>query len=158
MTTTGEAARPYTRSTRALIVGLLLALSVLVLPGRAMADPAGDAGVAAALLNQSRADYGLPPLAPDPELQGVANRQANRMAQDGYLSHTWDLGGQLSWGWQAWAENVGGGGSVEWVHSAFLNSPHHAANILDGSYNYVGVGVAYGADGTVYVAEVFGAW
>ena len=36
-------------------------------------------------------------------------------------------------------------------------SGYHAANILDPSYNYVGVGVAYGSDGKVYVAQVFGA-
>lgn len=129
-----------------------------MLPGRAMADPAEDAGVAAGLLNASRADHGLPRLMPDRELQIVANRQANRMAEDGYIYHSGNLGGQLSWGWQAWAENVGYGPSVHWVHGAFMNSGYHASNSLGSSYNYVGVGVAYGSDGKVYVAQVFGAW
>jgi len=155
--TTAEAVRPHAR-TRAVLVGLMLALSVLVVPTRAHADPSDDAGAAAALVNQARADYGVGPLSPDRELQILANRQANRMAQAGYVFHTGDLGGQLSWGWWAWGENVGYGGSIDWVHSAFMASWEHSANILDPSYNYVGVGVAYGSDGMVYVAEVFGAW
>ena len=148
------------RSTRvrALVVGLILALSVVVLPGRADAGPAEDAGTAAWLVNQSRTEYGLHRLMPDRELQVLANRQANRMAANGYIYHSGNLGGQLSWGWQAWAENVGYGPSVYWIHDAFMNSGYHSANILDPSYNYVGVGVAYGSDGKVYVAQVFGAW
>ena len=141
-----------------LVVGLILALSAVVLPGRAEAGPAEDAGTAAWLVNQSRAEYGLPRLMPDRELQILANRQANRMAENGYIYHTGNLGGQLSWGWQSWAENVGHGPSVGWIHGAFMNSGYHSGNILDPSYNYVGVGVAYGYDGNVYVAQVFGAW
>jgi len=141
-----------------LVVGVLLALSVAALPGRAIAEPAGDAGAAAALINQSRADAGLGALTPDRELQIVANRQANRMAERGAIFHTGDLGGQLSWGWQAWAENVGYGPSIGGIHGAFMNSPHHASNILNPVYNYVGVGVAYGDDGNEYVSVVFGTW
>lgn len=145
------------RSSRArlLVVALILALSVVVLPGRAAAGPAGDS---AWLVNQSRAEYGVHHLTWDHELYVVAQRQAESMADNGYIFHTGDLGGQLSWGWWAWAENVGYGPSVDWIHGAFMNSGYHAANILDPTYNYVGVGVAYGWDGSVYVAQVFGAW
>ena len=151
--------QPRSARARALLVGVILALSVVVsLPSRAEACPAEDAGAAAWLVNQSRAEHGLDRLMPDGELQVLANRQANRMAENGYIYHSGNLGGQLSWGWQSWAENVGYGPSVNWVHDAFMNSGYHAANILDPSYNYVGVGVAYGSDGKVYVAQVFGAW
>lgn len=141
-----------------LALGVVLALCVVVHPARAGADPADDAGVAVWLVNQSRSDQGLPRLLPDRELQVVANRQANDMAASGYIYHSGDLGGRLSWGWQEWAENVGYGPSVDWIHNAFMNSRTHAPNILNPSYNYVGVGVAYGVDGKVYVAQVFGAW
>ena len=150
--------QPRSSRARLLVIGVILALSVMVLPGRAVAGPAEDAGTAAWLLNQTRADHGLHGLMPDRELQILANRQANRMAANGYIYHTGDLGGQLSWGWQSWAENVGYGPSVNWVHDAFMNSGYHSANILEPSYNYVGVGVAYGANGKVYTAQVFGAW
>lgn len=158
MNTTLAPEQPRASRVRVVGVAVVVALSVIMLPGRAMADPAEDAGVAAGILNESRADHGLPRLMPDRELQIVANRQANRMAEDGYIYHSGNLGGQLSWGWQAWAENVGYGPSVHWVHGAFMNSGYHASNSLDPSYNYVGVGVAYGSDGKVYVAQVFGAW
>ncbi|HUR22905.1 MAG TPA: CAP domain-containing protein [Acidimicrobiales bacterium] len=141
-----------------LVAGLLVAISALLLPGQAMADQAGDATYSTDLVNASRAAYGVNWLTPDSELQAVAQRQADRMAGSGYIFHSYDLGGQLSWGWSAWAENVGYGPSVDWIHGAFMGSGHHAANILGSSFNYVGVGVAYGYDGSVYVAQVFGRW
>ena len=143
---------------RTLAIGLMLALAVFAVPEPAGADPAEDAGAAAWLVNQARSAHGLSRLTPDYELQVLANRQANRMAESGSIFHTSNLGGRLSWGWQHWAENVGYGPSVGWVHDAFMNSWHHSSNILDPSFNYVGVGVAYGSDGTVYVAQVFGTW
>jgi uncharacterized protein YkwD len=143
---------------RTLVVALMLALAVFALPQPAVAGPADDAGAAAWLVNQTRAEHGLSRLTPDYELQVLANRQANRMAESGSIFHTSNLGGRLSWGWQRWAENVGYGPSVGWVHDAFMNSWYHSANILDPSFNYVGVGVAYGNDGSVYVAQVFGTW
>lgn len=156
--TTTAVERSRVPAVRALMVGMMLALSVIALPSRASADPSDDASTAMWLVNSARADYGVSPLTPDRELQVLANRQANRMADAGYAFHSGDLGGQLSWGWYAWAENVGYGPSVDWVHSAFMNSGRHAGNVLDGTFNYVGIGVAYGSDGNVYVAEVFGAW
>ena len=143
---------------RMIVVGLVLALSVIALPGRAVAATGDGAGVAVALVNDSRAAYGLAGLETDAELQAVARRHADRMAERGAIYHSGDLGGRLSWGWWAWGENVGHGSSVGRLHSAFISSGSHRANILDPSFNYVGVGVAFGADGTVYTAQVFGAW
>ena len=147
-----------TRLVRMMAVTAILAVAVLGAPQPAHADPAWDAGVSVDLLNETRSAHGLGRLWPDRELQVIANRQANAMADNGYAYHTSNLGGRLSWGWWAWAENVGYGPSVYWVHNAFMNSWSHSGNILDPSYNYVGVGVAYGSDGNVYVAQVFGAW
>jgi hypothetical protein len=142
---------------RMMVIAVILSVSVLGVPDRAVAHPADDAGVSVALLNEARWAAGLDGLTPDRELQVIANRHANRMAEAGYVFHS-RLDAQLSWGWWAWADNVGYGPSVWWLHSAFMDSPSHAGNILNPSYNYVGVGVAYGGDGTVYVAQVFGAW
>ena len=158
MNTTVVIEEPRRSRARCVVVGLVMALSVVVLPEPAVAGPADDAGTSVWLVNQTRAEYGLPGLMPDRELQILANRQANRMAEHGDVYHTGNLGSQLSWGWQSWAENVGYGPSVSWVHGAFMDSGYHSANILDPGYNYVGVGVAYGVDGKVYVAQVFGAW
>ncbi len=146
---------PYARM---LLAAVILALSAMVLPQRALAGPADDASYAVDAINETRWAHGLASLTPDRELQILANRQANQMAQSGHIHHSGDLGAQLSWGWWAWAENVGYGPSVGWVHGAFMNSWYHSANILDPTFNYVGVGVAYGYDGKMYVAQVFGAW
>ena len=158
MNTASNAGRTRVLSTRLLMAALALAVSMVGVPGEALAGPADDASYSVSLLNETRWAHGLPGLMPDRELQILANRQANRMAEAGYIFHTSDLGGRLSWGWWAWSENVGYGPSVGWVHDAFMNSSYHSSNILRGSYNYVGVGVAYGADGKVYVSQVFGAW
>lgn len=158
MSTASNAGRTRVLSMRLLMAALALAVSVVGVPGEALAGPADDASYSVALINETRWANGLPALMPDRELQILANRQANRMAEAGYIFHTADLGGRLSWGWWAWSENVGYGPSVGWVHDAFMNSSLHSSNILRGSYNYVGVGVAYGADGKVYVSQVFGAW
>ena len=155
-----DAEKPRARSgrVRALAVAAVLAIAVGATPSPAQADPAFDAGVSAAMLNDTRAAHGLHGLVPDAELQRIANRQANAMADSGAVWHTSNLGSQLSWGWWAWSENVGYGPSAGWVHDAFMNSWGHSSNVLNPSYNYVGVGVAYGWDGNVYIAHVFGAW
>ena len=154
------AERPEARSRRVRVMAFaaVLSLAVFAAPGAANADPAYDAGVSADMLNNTRAAHGLHRLWPDAELQRIANRQANAMADSGGVWHTPNLGYQLSWGWWAWSENVGYGPSVGWVHDAFMNSWTHSSNTLNPSYNYVGVGVAYGWDGRVYVSQVFGAW
>ncbi len=151
----GRLRLPYAQM---LLAAVIVAVSVMALPQRALGDPTEDASYAVALTNDTRWAHGLSELIPDRELQILANRQANRMAQSGSIFHSGNLGGQLSWGWWAWSENVGYGPSVGWVHDAFMNSSYHASNILRPAYNYVGVGVAYGADGNVYIAQVLGAW
>ncbi len=143
---------------RLILAALAVAASVVGVPNQAVAEPADDASAFVALINDTRRAHGLYRLSPDRELQIIANRHANRMAEAGYIYHSANLGSRLSWGWWAWGENVGYGPSVRWIHNAFMNSSYHASNILDSSFNYVGVGVAYGSDGRVYVAQVFGAW
>lgn len=165
MPTAGAEPRPAgSRPLRArlLVAAIAVSLSAVTLPGPAQAHQTsgggGGGGGAIGLINESRGANGRSGLAYDGELQAVAQAQADRMAAAGSIWHTSNLGGKLSWGWWAWAENVGYGASVGSVHAAFMNSGYHAANILDRDFNYVGVGVAYGADGMVYVAQVFGAW
>ncbi len=158
MNTTSDIGRLRSVHARMLMVALALAVSVIGLPDQAIADPADDASVVVGLLNETRWAAAIGGLTPDRELQIIANRQANRMAEAGAIFHSDNLGDELSWGWWAWSENVGRGWSVGGLHNAFMNSSYHSSNILNSSYNYVGVGVAYGWDGRIYVAQVFGAW
>ena len=106
-------------------------------------------------VNGVRADAGLPPLAVDGELTAVARAWADQMAGANRISHNPNLAGQVSAPWLKIGENVGTGAEVGAVMNAFVNSPAHYENIVDGEYEYIGVGVTYGSDGRMYTAHVF---
>ena len=64
----------------------------------------------------------------------------------------------LTRGWCAAAENVGrsgDGGTLGGVHTAFMNSSGHRANILNARWTDLGVGVARDARGEYFVVHVF---
>ena len=52
-------------------------------------------------------------------------------------------------------ENVAYAGSIDQAFQALLNSAPHYANIVDGSFNRVGVGIFVGSDGRVWVTMDF---
>ena len=74
-------------------------------------------------------------------------------AGDLYHSTSSELRAAGGSGWSKVGENVGRGGTATSLHSAFMNSPTHAANVL-GTYNYVGIGTG-SSDGRLYVTVVF---
>ncbi|HET7487479.1 MAG TPA: CAP domain-containing protein [Acidimicrobiales bacterium] len=120
------------------------------------ATTTGSAATAGEGLAAARASAGLPGLADDAGLDAVATRHALEMATAGQLLHS-----QLSTLTagvvdhpQRVAENVGVGYSADDVMTAFLASPEHRGNIL-GDFDATGTGVAVGADGRVWVTEVF---
>jgi len=45
--------------------------------------------------------------------------------------------------------------SADAMHTAWMNSPDHRANILSGAYSSLGIGLAY-ANGQVWATEDFG--
>lgn len=149
--------RPRAGLGRVVAVTVLMLLAVVALTGSAGADEYSDGADAVWMVNTARSSDGVAPVTADSELQAVAQRWAEHMAADGFITHNSNLGNELGWTWSAWAENVGYGPSVGWIHGAFLNSPHHAQNMLEPAYGYIGVGVAYGGDGRVYVTQLFGA-
>lgn len=128
-------------------------------PAGARARPAyaaqsPDAAHVVALVNNYRAANGLGPLAEAGDATSKAQQQANQMAGAGSIWHS-NLASGIQPGWYAVGENVGAGGNVDGVEGAFQASAPHRANLLSGSFDQVGVGVAYGGDGRVYVAEEF---
>jgi hypothetical protein len=50
---------------------------------------------------------------------------------------------------------VGVGYDVDGLMKAFINSSAHYRNIVDPDFNYIGVGVSYGADGRMYTTHDF---
>jgi uncharacterized protein YkwD len=59
--------------------------------------------------------------------------------------------------WSAWGENAAFGQSTpEDVVAAWMNSSGHRANILNGTYRDIGVGVAVKSNGALYWVQDFG--
>src|SRR5581483_7376187 len=125
----------------------------------AMASPAGAANPGAegqflSLLNGSRAQAGLAPLADDAGLTSIARTWTDHLAAAGTLSHNPSLAVEVPSDWLRYGENVGMGGDVPSIETAFMNSPEHRANIL-GDYNTVGIGVDVTPAGEMFVTVDF---
>jgi len=103
--------------------------------------------------NALRARSGLQALGQHDELTDQAREWAARLATQGALSHsdpkTWQVR------WQAVAENVGAGSSIEEVTASLIASAGHRENMLSTSYTHMAVGTARGKDGRIYAAQLF---
>jgi hypothetical protein len=135
-------------------VSVLLAclLSFAVLP--ATTAHASSESEFVSRTNSARGSNGLAGYGVRGDLTAVARRQAGRMASAGRIYHNPGLGSEVG-GWSSVGENVGVGTSVSAIHSAFMGSSGHRANILSRSFTEVGIGTARGSDGRLYVSEVF---
>jgi uncharacterized protein YkwD len=111
--------------------------------------------------NRARRTQGLPVLKWDEALATAARKHAAEMARQNSVAHT--LPGEPSlpsratkagarFGWLS--ENVIQGTSAAEVHSQFMKSPNHKANILDADMDSVGMGVIE-RGGQIFVAEDF---
>jgi uncharacterized protein YkwD len=114
------------------------------------------------LINQERDSQGRQPLTVDPRLTQAAQKHTILMVQHQALAHQFDgePSLQLRFGDENFpsdrqAENVGFAKDVLSDHQGFMHSPPHRANILDPSFNAVGVAVMR-SRGEVYVTEDFG--
>jgi hypothetical protein len=146
--------RPLGRRLLAGGLASLLGVALLfVFAPLAKADPNLDEAQFFADLNAVRARNGVPPLATDGQLINVARAWSAQMAGAGGLSHNPNLGSQVS-NWRTLGENVGTGSDVASIEAALEASPHHFANMVDPSYNYVGIGVVE-ANGAIWVTQDF---
>jgi hypothetical protein len=135
----------------------LIAAAVFALAIGGFVSPAGadSAGTLLGLVNAVRASHGVASLAADPALTRAAQAWSVHMAATNSLSHNPNLASQIAGGWTKLGENVGAGGSVPVVFNAFVNSAFHFGNIVDPTYNLTGIGVAVGANGTLWITEDF---
>lgn len=137
---------------------LVLALLAGVAPSTAGASTASEESHFVALINDLRARNGLGALQVHPHLVSVARSWAGTMAGAGDIWHNPNLASDVSAGeddWRKLGENVGVGPNVEVLHQAFVDSPGHYRNLVDPEFNYIGVGVVMGADGSMYTAHQF---
>ena len=101
------------------------------------------------MVNGSRAAHGVRPVKLSEKLSRRAHKHSMRMAASRTLYHSC-----VSCRYRRAAENVGMGRSVERVHNMLMASSGHRANILNGTYGRIGVGVVK-RGGRVWVTEIF---
>lgn len=106
------------------------------------------------LVNQARRENGLPPLQMDEKLRQVARAHSRDMLQRGYFAHNTPEGvtpfqrmEQAGIRFMVAGENLALARTVQVAHTGLMNSPGHRANILNGSFRKVGIGVM---DGGIY--------
>src|SRR5207248_10717828 len=121
----------------------------------AHADTFSEESLFLTLTNSLRGAHGLGGLATDGQLTSIARSWSAQMAAAGGISHNPNLQGQVTAAWTELGENVGTGGDVQTIQTAFINSQHHYENLVNPDYNFVGIGVAHGGNGAIYVTVDF---
>jgi uncharacterized protein YkwD len=112
-------------------------------------------------VNQERKGHGLQPLKSDEALTTAARQHAQRMAEQGTISH--QLLGEPNllsraraagahFGWLS--ENVDEGPNPAAIHQSFMKSPQHRANVMDSDMDSVGIGIAE-RNGQLFAVEDF---
>lgn len=112
------------------------------------------------LVNEIRVKNGLGELIADEELSRVARIKSQDMKENNYFSHTspvygspFDMMKSFGISYKSAGENIARGQMTpQAVVTGWMNSPGHRANILNASYNRIGVG--YVADGN-YWTQMF---
>lgn len=111
------------------------------------------------LTNAERAKEGLSALQADTKLMQSARAKSDDMAKNNYFSHTsptygspFDQMKSLGISYKAAAENIAQGQKTpQEVVQAWMDSPGHRANIMNGSYTHIGVG--YSANGNYWTQQ-----
>jgi len=106
------------------------------------------------------------PLIWDMRLAAVARKHSEEMASAGFFGHQ-GIDGSLPQlrlsrariRWKAMGENVARFSEIEQAEAAFMDEPkfqhNHRGNILDTNFTHVGVGIARGPDGFLYITQEF---
>lgn len=135
------------------VTATALCLGMFAVSGPAQAATAEEARLHA-LTNQVRASAGLPALAFDEDLAGLARSWAAKMAADGIISHNPNLSKQVTGNWAKVSENVGQGPDLDTVHRALVTSHSHYVNMTDTEVTLMGVGTVTSGN-TIFIVEVF---
>lgn len=107
------------------------------------------------LITRARRSRDLGAVRLDPELSRVARKHTADMIDGGGLFHqpAEQLATRVT-RWLKLGENVGAGDSIRELHSAFMKSTTHRANILKPAFRHIGVGVSNHA-GEKWITVVF---
>lgn len=119
------------------------------------------------LTNEDRVEENLPALTVNPTLVAAAKMKAEDMVEKGYFAHTspegvepwhWfsEAGYDFSYAGENLAVNFSDSTNVE---RAWMDSPDHRANILNGRFTEIGIATAVGTykgKETTFVVQMFG--
>lgn len=119
------------------------------------------------LANDDRENSGLSQLSVNPILEEAARMKAQDMAEKEYFAHTSPAGlNPWYWFYRAGYEFIHAGENLavnfvdsEDVNRAWMDSPGHRANILNGNFTEVGIAAipgTYKGKKTIYVVQMFG--
>ena len=116
------------------------------------------------LINKQRTNNGLSTLKIDEEVQRVARIKAQDMVDNNYFAHESPTYGtpfqmlkSFKISYKTAGENIAGNSSNSAAVTAWMNSSGHKANILNGNYNYTGIGVVNSSKyGKIYVQMFIG--
>jgi uncharacterized protein YkwD len=106
------------------------------------------------------------PLQWDGRLAAIARLHSEEMAREGFFGHEGTDGSQPSnrvsragIQWRSTGENIAKCRDVAEAEELFMDEPrfrqNHRGNILNPEYTHVGIGIARGPDGTLYITQEF---
>jgi uncharacterized protein YkwD len=106
------------------------------------------------------------PLQWDGRLAAIARLHSEEMAREGFFGHEGMDGSEPSnrvtragIQWRSTGENIAKCRDVAEAEALFMDEPkfqqNHRGNILNSSYTHIGVGIARGPDGTLYITQEF---
>ncbi len=114
------------------------------------------------LVNSERASRGLKPLQLDSRLTYLARLKSQDMINHNYFAHrspTYGSAGDMIRGagipFTLAAENIGVGGNINAIFSAFMNSSGHRNKILGSRYTHTGIGIIYQPGRGYLVTQLF---
>ncbi|WP_162003422.1 CAP domain-containing protein [Microvirga tunisiensis] len=124
------------------------------------------------LVNETRTKAGAKPLTFDGELLDSSDAHSGWMEQTDTFSHTGVSGSSAGqrmtsagYGWQGWGENIAyssgplNEATVQKLHDMLVNSPGHYANLVNGRFEEIGIGLKTGTINgynVVFVTQNFG--
>jgi uncharacterized protein YkwD len=145
---------------RRLVLASVLLAVVSACTGPALAPPPAAPPVPSkgaylvASINSVRAGHGAPAVVRDPFLDVSARHWAKVLVAEGKLRHSnlYEIPLQFTLA----GENVAIAGDVASAHQALVQSPSHFANIVNATYNKVGVAVVrHPVSRSLFVVEQF---
>jgi uncharacterized protein YkwD len=146
-----------------LVSGLSLMGTSFFNADAAQADTISDEAQFVKRINEARVAGGLKELTVHVALVDAGRGWATKMrdtsvaanVDDCLISHNPSLRTAVNAPWRKLGENVGCGDTdVDTLHEAFMNSPKHKENIMDPTFDSIGIGIVMAGD-TMFVTEQF---